>query len=203
MDLYRFIKTHLPGLRILPVSTSQYVPGVILDRQKLRVFGHCREVMPEEPEETWAYVKSEANMIYGTVTADRKLRKGVKVLGLFSLGGGFGHGMNVHLELTDIRGAILQTSQLALQPRINELRTIDRRGRWRLINNRLVVLETFFASAFKATFFRNDQVVGQAEIDEVSGIDIEASVDYQWESGHQLVVTNNASVPFGVRGFVV
>lgn len=203
MEFQRFIRTYLAGLKILPVSTTQIIPGVIIDRERMHVFGHCREILPDEPEETWAYGHSDASMIYGTITANRKMRSGVKVMGIFSLGGGYDKDLNVHLEITDIRGAILKTSQLALQPKVNKLRSADRRGRWRLINNKLVVLETFYASEFTATFFRNDQMVTQAEIEDISGLDVEASIDYQWKAGRQLVVTQNAKVPFGVRGFVV
>lgn len=187
----------------MPVSTNRVIPGAIIDLERMQVFGHCREVLTDEPEATWAYAYSEASMIYGTVTANRKLRSGVRVMGIFSLGGSYGKDMNVHIEINDIRGAILKTSQLALQPKVNALRSVDRRGRWRLINNKLVVLETFYASGFTATFSRHDQVMTQAELEEVTRIDIEASVDYQWEAGRQLVITNNESVPFGVRGFVV
>ncbi len=203
MEFQRFIRKHLPGLKILPVSTTRVIPGAIIDPHRMQVFGHCREVLPDEPEETWAYAYSEASMIYGTITANRKLRSGARVMGIFSLGGSYGKDMNVHIEINDIRGAILKTSQLALQPMVNELRSIDRRGRWRLINNKLVVLETFYASGFTATFFRQEQMVTQAELEEITRIDIDASVDYQWTTGQQLVITNNDSVPFGVRGFVV
>lgn len=187
----------------MPVSTNRVIPGAIIDLDRMQVFGHCREVLPEEPDQTWAYTYSEASMIYGTITANRKMRSGVRVMGIFSLGGSYGTDLNVHIEITDIRGAILKTSQLALQPKVNALRSIDRRGRWRLINNKLVVLEAFYASGFTANFFRHDQMMTQAELEEITRIDVEASVDYQWKAGHQLVIANNESVPFGVRGFVV
>jgi hypothetical protein len=203
MEFQRFVRTHLSGLRILPLSTTNYVPGVILDREKLRIFGHCREVLPDVDESVWKYGKAEANMIYGSITANRKLNSGVKVMGIFSLGGKYDRDISVHLEINDIRGASLNISQMALQPKIIELRSIDRRGRWRLINGKLVVMETFFASEFTATFFRHDQMVTQAELEEITRIDVDASVDYQWKSGRQLVVTQNSQVPFGVRGFVV
>ncbi len=203
MEFQRFIRTHLSGLRILPLSTTNYVPGVILDRKKLRIFGHCREVLPDVDETVWEYAKADASMIYGTITANRKLKSGVKVMGIFSLGGGYDRDLSVHLELTDIRGAILNISQMALQPKLNALRSEDRRGRWRLINGKLVVMETFFASEFTATFFRHDQMVTQAELEEITKVDVDASVDYQWKAGRQLVITQNSHVPFGVRGFLL
>lgn len=188
---------------MLSVSTENYVPGTILDRDKLRILGHCREILPDEPEAAWAFTKSEASMMHGTITANRKMRSGLQVMGLFSLNGGFDRGLSVNIELTDIRGAILQTSQLALQPKIVALRSTDRRGRWRQISNSLIVLETFYASGFTATFSREDQVITQAELEEITKLKMQASVDYHWKAGRQLVVTQNAQVPFGVRGFPV
>lgn len=203
MEFQRFIRKHLPGLKILPVSTTRVVPGVIIDPDRMQMLGHCREILPDEPEERWAYDHSDASMIYGTITANRKMRSGMRVMGVFSLRSTFDRDLSVHLEINDIRGAMLNTSQLALQPRINALRATDRRGRWRKINNKLVVLETFYASEFVATFFRHDQMVTQAELEELSKLDIEASIDFQWRAGRQLVITQNANVPFGVRGFIV
>jgi hypothetical protein len=203
MEFQRFIRTHLSGLRVLPISTTNYVPGVILDREKLRIFGHCREVLPDIDEGVWEIGKADANMIYGSITAHRKLKSGLKIMGIFTLGGRYDRDLSVNLEVTDIRGASLNISQMALQPKLINLRNIDRRGRWRMINGKLVVMETFFASGFTATFFRHDQMVTQAELEEVTRIDVDASVDYQWKAGRQLVVTQNSQVPFGVRGFVV
>lgn len=203
MEFQRFIRTHLAGLRLLSVSTENYVPGTILDRVKLRILGHCREILPGEPESSWAYSKSEASMMYGTITANRKMRSGLQVMGLFSLNGGFERGLSVNIELTDIRGASLHTSQLALQPKIASLRNTDRRGKWRQISNSLIVLETFYAAGFTATFSRDEQVITQAELEEITKLKMQASVDYHWKAGRQLVVTQNAKVPFGVRGFPV
>ncbi len=203
MDFQRFIRTHLAGLRVLAVSTENYIPGIILDREKLRILGHCREVLPDEPESTWSYSTSDASMMYGSITANRKMKSGLKVMGIFSLRGSVDRDLSVHIDINDIRGASLNTSQLALQPKINQLRNIDRRNRWRVISNQLIVMETFFASGFTATFMRNDQVVTQAELEEITKLNVEASVDYHWQAGKQLVVTQNARVPFGVRGFVV
>lgn len=203
MEFYRFIRRHIPGMRILPVSTDKYIPGSILEGKKLIRLGHCREVLPDEPESSWEYTKSDANIIYGCITAQRKLGNRVSVLGVFSAAGSLSRDISVSLELSDIRGATLQLTQLALQPRINELRKTDRRGSWRLINNHLVVLETFFASSFKARFFRDNHILTQAALEQLTSLHFTLESDYKWVSDHELVITNNNKVPFGVRGFVV
>lgn len=203
MEFQRFIRTHLSGLRVLAVSTERYVPGIILTRDKLRMLGHCREILPDLAEDTWQYTTSEASMMYGSITASRKLKSGLKVMGIFSLQGRIDRDLRVHVELSDIRGASLKISQLALRPHVLALRSSDRRGRWRDISGQLIVMETFYASAFTATFMKDDQLVTQTELEELTKLDVEASVDFHWHAGRQLVVTQNDKVPFGVRGFVV
>ncbi len=203
MIFRRFIQKHIPGLRVLPISTEQFVPGVILDREKLRLMGHCREILHDEPESAWTYTLSKASMIYGTVQADRKLGGGVKVLGIISLRSGYLDDIRVHIDISEVRGAALDMYQMELQPKLNALRKTDRRGRWRLINDHLVVMETYYASKFKATFYRKNQLLARADLDAIATLDLEGHIEYQWETDHSLVVANNEHVPFGVRGFVV
>ncbi len=203
MDFYRFIRRHIPGMRILPVSTEKYIPGSILDGKKLIRLGHCREVLYEEPESSWEYTKSEASIIYGCITAQRKLGNRISVMGVFSAAGNLNRDISVSLEVSDIRGATLRLSQLALQPRLNELRSIDRRGRWRQINNHLVVLETFYANCFKARFYRDNHLLSQSALEQLTSLHFTVESDYNWVSDHELVIANNHTVPFGVRGFLV
>jgi hypothetical protein len=203
MDFLRFIRKHIAGLRLLPISTEQYVPGVILDREKLRYFGHCRDILPEEPETSWGYTRTDANMIYGSLTSSRSLGSGVSILGLFSLRGGLDQDIRVHFRVSDVKGAFLNTNQMTLQPRLNALRSADRRGRWRLVNNKLVVLETYYACEVAITFLRNNEVLTQAELEEVTSLDVHTRIEYHWAGERELVVSRNAGVPFGVRGFVV
>ncbi len=203
MLFQRFIRKHIPGLRVLPASMEQYLPGVILDPEKMRLLGHCRDLLPDEPESSWTYTRSEANMIYGTIAMDRKLSSRVNVLGVFSIGGGFSHDLRVHIEIREMIGASLDMHQLILQPKLNELRRIDRRGRWRLVNNRFVALETFYASEFRATFFRKNQRITKAELEKMSHVNVSGEIEYLWETDKSLIITKNDKVPFGVRGFTV
>jgi hypothetical protein len=203
MEFYGFIRKHIAGLKLLPIATDQFVPGVILEPEKMRFFGHLRDVLPEEPESSWAYTRTEANMIYGSLTSSRKMRSGLSILNLFSLKGGFGHGLHVHFEISGVQGAYLNTNQLALQPRVNDLRTTDRRGHWKLVNNKLIVMETYYASDVSVKFYRDNEVMTQAELEEVSGLNLRSEIDYRWEGGQELVISRNDSVPFGVRGFIV
>ena len=203
MLLTQFIRKHIPGLRIIPLSTEQYVPGCIMDREKLRLLGHCRQVLPDEPESSWTYAKSEASIIYGNISTGRKMDSGIRVLGVLGLRGGFSQDVHVHIEVSDIRGAALPLNQMELQPKLNELRRTDRRGRWRQINDRLVALETFYASEFKAAFYRKNKVLKKADLEKISAVDVEADVEFSWIKDHTLVISCNDKVPFGVRGFVV
>lgn len=203
MDFYRFIRKHVPGMRILPLSTTLYVPGSILDPKKLRMLGHCREILPQEPEESWEFTHSAASIVYGCITAQRKLRSRVNIMGVFYTSGTLDQDLDVVMDVTDIRGATLQTTQLALQPKINALRRTDRRGVWRQVNNRLVVLESFFAREFHVRFYRNRQLLTQSALEKITKLNFTLETEHQWGTDSRLTVTNNDSVPFGVRGFVV
>ncbi len=203
MLLQRFIRKHIPGLRILPVSTEHYIPGVILDTSSKRLLGHCRDVLANEPESAWAFTLSEASMVYGTVEMDRKLGVRGRILGVIAVGGNLARDLRVHLDIEEVTGASLDMPQLILQPKLNELRRSDRRGGWRMVNNRFVVTETFYAGKFKANFFRHKELLTRAELGDIARIDIDGEVSYHWETEEALVISKNSKVPFGVRGFVV
>lgn len=203
MIFQRFISRHIPGLRILPVSMKHYVPGILLDAKKLHLMGHCRDLLPEEPEVSWVVHHSEASIVYGMIAASRKLGGGAHVLGVISLSGRLSDDLRIRIDISDIRGAYLGINQLQLHPKINNLRRIDRWGRWRQANGRFVVLESFYACRFEATFYKKNQLISRAELDQITRINIHGNLKYLWKADKTLVISNNNEVPFGVRGFVV
>lgn len=203
MLLQRFINKHIPGLRILPLSTARYNPGSILDAGSKRLLGHCRDVLTGEPETAWDYTVSEASMVYGTVSVDRKIGARGRILGVLAVGGNIARDLHVHIDIEEVTGASLNMPQLILQPRLNGLRRSDRRGSWQLVNNRFIVMEAYYASKFKASFYRHREMLTRAELGDVARIDMDGEVSYHWETEKSLVITRNDKVPFGVRGFTV
>lgn len=203
MKLHSFISKHIPGLRLLTVSLENYVPGAILDPEKMRFLGHCRDVLPEEPDTSWSYTKSKANMLYGIISYDKKIHGNTRLLGVLQVSGGHSHDLRAHMSITDIRGASLDISQILLQPKLNQLRRIDRRGRWRQINNRFVITETFYAREVEVKFFRNDKILLKGDLDKISRLHVEAGLESHWETDKSLIIANHDKVPFGVRGFRV
>ncbi len=203
MKMRTFIQRHVQGLRVLAVSTEQYVPGVILHPDKKRVLGHCRDVLPEAPEEMWRYTLTDANLVHGTIEAERKIGGGVRVLGVVRLRGRLADDLQVRTEISELSGAFLNTNQLVLQPMLNELRQLDRRGRWRQVRNRFVVMETFYAMRFRASFYRKGELISRLQLEEHGRLEIEGGIDHHWDRDESLLITENQSVPFGVRGFVV
>lgn len=203
MKLHSFIKKHIPGLRLLSVSMETYVPGVILDPEKMRLIGHCRDVLPEEPKSSWSYSKSNASMLYGMISYDRNIHGNTRILGILSVSGAHGLDLRVHMDITDIRGASLDMSQILLQPKLNALRREDRRGRWRQINNRFVVTEAFYAREVEVRFYRKSKMVSQAELDRLCRVHVDANLASHWQTEKTLIIANHDKVPFGVRGFRV
>ena len=72
---------------------------------------------------------------------------------------------------------------------------------WKLINDRLVVTETYYATKFTARFKRGGNLMTKVEVE--NKLKLIAEADLRWKNDEQLVITNNNQVPFGVRGFVV
>lgn len=203
MNLHHFISKHIPGLRLLRVSLENYVPGAILHPEKMRFLGHCLDILPEEPDGAWSYTKSKASMLYGTINYDKKVHGNTRLLGIVNVSGGYAQDVKAHMVITDIRGASLDMSQIILQPKLNALRRIDRRGRWKQINNHFVVMETFYAREVNVSFYRNNKLMGKGELDKVCPVRVNASLDANWETDQTLVIANHDKVPFGVRGFRV
>lgn len=203
MNLHHFISRHIPGLRLLAISLENYVPGAILHPDKMRYLGHCRDILTEEPQGAWSYTKSKASMLYGTINYDRKIHGRVSLLGIVNVSGGYGADLMAHMSITDIRGASLDMSQIVLHPKLNALRRVDRRGRWRQINNRFVVTETFYAREAEVSFYQKNKLMAKAELDKVCRVRVNAGLDANWETDQSLVVANHDKVPFGVRGFCV
>ncbi len=203
MKFQQFIRKHIPGLRVLPVSTCQYLPGVILDPEKMILLGHCRDVLPHLDESNWAIKDAQANMIYGTVSNERKASAGLRLMGVLGLAGKMESDLRVQIDIDDVRAKYLSINQIHLHPHINDLRKTQRRGAWRMINNRYVVTETFYASEFKVSFYRKNENVGRASLEKYASIDVSAEVVAAWEEDRFLVISQNDQLPFGVRGFLV
>lgn len=196
----RFIRKQLKGLRLLRISSEQYGVGAILDHKSLRKVGNLRQVLTSDKID-WSITKSDANIIYGSVDGSRKLGSGVRLLGLLRISGAVSSEYAVHYEITEIKGAeFTHLSQLLLYPKILELRESNKAA-WKVVNDRLLVTEAFYASTFNASFTRSGKVVIKADIEH--RIKLEGDVDYDWIDDQHLQIAGNENIPFGVRGFYV
>ena len=196
----KFIARYYPGLRILNIATEDYAPGVILHHRSLRMLGHVRDVL-KGPAGQYATKRSEANMVYGEVSGGRSIKGGGGLLGLVTLGAEYSKELTAEYSITDIRGAILpELPQITLQPRLQAIRSQDE-ATWRVINNHFVVTEVYYANKFVVRFRRNGRIQGRAELERQ--VHVSATASYEWSDSNQLLITENANVPFGVRGFKV
>jgi len=203
MEFKSFVKKHLAGLQLLTVSLDTYVPGAILDKKSLKKIGHLRDALTALPAKTWKLDYAEANIVYGEITGQKKMRSGVSILGVVRLNGGFSNNYSADYSITDIEGAAFEnTSQIRLVPQINAIRKSSK-ATWKQINGKLVITEAYYAKAFTVNFKKNGRITGKAEIDSLFEGKKHADVDYKWTNSEKLVITNNAKVPFGVRGFVI
>ena len=206
MDFSKFVEERLPGVKLLPVGMSSYLPGSILDEKTLQKIGHVSELFPELNAEEWLIDYQEASIVYGTITESRKADAGLNILGLITIGGGFGRDVNVSWEITGIRGCDLQKhSQLSLQPMVNKLRDgkHPKHESWDMIDDQLLVIECFFASDFDIKFDRSGAALGEADVKKLISVDVGVKGNMSWSSDGKLVITNNDKVPFAVRGFKI
>ncbi len=194
----KFISRYYPGLRILNIATEEYLPGAILQGRSLRYMGHVRHLLKGAASQ-YEVKRSEANMVYGEVSGGQALKAGGGLLGLVSLAAEYSKEVSAEYTITDIRGGILpDLPQIILQPKLQILRDQDKET-WKMVNNQFVVTEVYFANSFNVRFRRNGRIVGQGELN--TQVSVSASATYEWRDNNQLVITENANVPFGVRGF--
>lgn len=202
MNFQRFIRKHIPGLRVLNLSLESYLPGSVLHPKTLRRLGHVRDLLSGNDAE-WETQLSQASMVYGQIEHSRKARAGISILGILKIGGGGGSDLTVDYTVTDVRGSeFVRQSQLTLHPRLNELRQSSP-VHWTQINDQFVVTESFYAKEFTARFRRAGQVVGEVELSGVVRVPVSGELASEWRHGEELVISNNLAVPFGVRGFRV
>jgi len=206
MDFSKYVEERLPGVKLLPVGMSSYLPGSILNEKTLQKIGDLSELFPELNAEEWLIDYQEASIVYGTISESRKADAGLDILGLIKIGGGVARDVNVSWEITGIRGCDLQKhSQLSLQPMVNRLRDgkHPKHSSWDMIDDQLLVIECFFASDFDIKFDRSGAAMGEVDVKRLISVDVGVKGNMSWSSDGKLVITNNNKVPFGVRGFKI
>ena len=94
MNFQRFIRKHIPGLRVLNLSLESYLPGSVLHPKTLRRLGHVRDLLSGNDAE-WETQLSQASMVYGQIEHSRKARAGISILGILKIGGGGGSSISI------------------------------------------------------------------------------------------------------------
>jgi hypothetical protein len=199
MDFNRFIAKHIPGLRILRVATSQYIPGSLLDRRTLMKKGDLSDILTDLEIEIEPV---SANIVYGEIAGNRISKGKIDLLGLLSLQGRAENQIELQYNIKDIKGKSMTPKQLILHPRLNEIRRKNR-FLWRQINNQFVMIESFYADLVTITFKSEGKILSKLELEKIAKLDINPAMDHQWGNRHVLTVTQNANVPFGTRGFTI
>ena len=208
LDFSDFIKRH--GLQLLTVSNTDVFPGAVVDKARRGYLpeGHLREVLPGQPAQFWDTEMNAANLIYGSV--ERTLSLGGQA-SLSEMGVNVQGGLNSAKSATfSITGVYPRTfangeghaTRLTLIPMIHALREADR-PRWKLVNGKWIVTETYYASEATLTFETGRGGNLKADIDKAGGVRVSGGGTVAWKTKNSFTITKNDQVPFGFRGWKV
>ncbi len=202
MDFFDFMKERMPGLFFLKIGSEDCIPGTILKRSNLRPMGTVWQALNADPADYVSSNKS-ANILYGTLSGSKSFKGSGSVLGILKVSGESSKSYDVDFKVSGVTGRTFVTqSQLTIQPAVNKLKK-DNPAVWKIINDQLVVLECYYASSVTAVIKASGKKLAKASVEKI--VEGGVGVDYQTEfkEDGSLVISNNSSVPFGVRGYVV
>jgi hypothetical protein len=87
-------------------------------------------------------------------------------------------------------------------PLVHALKKGDRQ-KWKLINGKWIVTETYYATEATVSFATSGSVDVKAQVEEAGGVHVGGSAAVQWTSKKSFTITQNDGVPFGFRGWNV
>lgn len=203
MNIEKFIERKIPGINVLRMSSSSYLPGSIINTRKddIRV-GHAKDIFKNEKKNYWAIDYLEANILLEeSLTGKTKLGANGNFLGIFNLKAGVKSSYDISYSIDSITCCELKTaSQIELEMKIAEFEKSNK-DQWKKIKGLTILTSSYFAKSFTLTFKRSGKV--NAEVEIKNEIDINAGVDVTWKNDGKLIIAANEKVPFGVRGFVI
>lgn len=208
LDFDEFLDRH--HLQMLMASTDDIHPGAVVDKARRGYMpqGSLREILTGEPDEFWETEFNEANLIYGTI--ERTFNLGSKA-SLAEMGvnieGGLSKAKSASFAITGIHARSFvngpgHASMLSLVPKVHELKKVDK-ARWKLVNGKWIVVETWYATEATITFQTSGNVDLKGEIEKAGGVSVSGSGGVKWTGRRSFVITENNRVPFGFRGWQV
>jgi hypothetical protein len=191
------------GITLLFVSTTDVIPGAIIEKKKKSFFpiGRLHQIFGD-PAADWATELKDANFAYGTVERSLSL-KGKSSLTEFGVdvSGGLRRAKKVKFGITNVICRSFETqNKLTIIPRLNTLRLTDK-ATWDLVNDKWIADYTYYASEVTFDFDVDAGVDLKAEIE--NKINLSADAGIEWTSKRSFTITKNQNVPFGFSGWRV
>lgn len=95
----------------------------------------------------------------------------------------------------------LNTSKLDLMPLLRKIKSNDKET-WKSVKSFYVVTETYYAKSFALTLQKNGSVVTEVEFNQ-DFENVEGNVQYDFNRGGRIIVSNNMDVPLGFTAFQI
>lgn len=207
MQIRQFLRRY--NLNLLPVAHPDIVPGAVLTKKRgFTYWGHLSELLTGPPGKYWSVEMDPANIIDGTVERSISLKgkSSLKQMGV-NVEGGLERARSVNFSVSAVRVKTFRNgpghaSMLSLIPKVRELRKRNKSA-WKLINNKRVVLETYYASAATVTFKTSGSVNLKAAVNAAGGAKVDGGGTVKWTGNRSFRIARSFRVPFAFRGWVV
>ena len=192
------------------MSTDDIVPGAVVDKERRGYApqGHLSEILTAEPTGYWDTEMNEANLVYGTV--ERSLTLGGKA-SLSEMGvtvqGGLSKAKSATFSITGVYARTFadppgHPTMLSLVPKIHALKKQDK-VRWKSVNGKWIVLETFYAKEATIVFTPSGDVNLRADVEAAGGVSVSGDGQVTWKGKRAFTIAGNDKVPFAFRGWMV
>jgi hypothetical protein len=93
-------------------------------------------------------------------------------------------------------------TMFSLKPLVHGLKTHDRE-RWKLVNGKWIVLETYYASEATVSFATSGDVNLKGEVEAAGGVSVSGAGAVTWSGKRAFAIAGNNQVPFAFRGWQV
>ena len=203
LRLPQFLKKY--GIRLLPVSSKDVVPGLVLARERLTPITSL-EYRLDGTTGVWPTTTVEGKIVDAfTWEEARDASGGLTIPGIVSITGGLAKGRSGVFKVSNTTLRMLDT---ATQPDLFELDLKHRLAQWRKqsenrtwwhrLDDHWFVQSAWFAEDFTLEFKTESGAEIDVQATVAAEVNVEAGATVNWTSESSLTVTGVKTVPFAV-----
>lgn len=191
-----------PGIEFLIVSDTNFIPGTVINKLRpVTKQGHIKSIIPSKESTYWDTDRVKGNILAGdTLSGSSDFKGNVSLLSFLKIKSSVKSLYSYKYEIDTIEACnFLNTSKLDLMPLLRKMKTGDKEA-WKSVKTFYVVTETYYAKTFSITLQKNGTVVTEVEFKQ-DFENIEGNVQFDFNRGGRIIVSNNSDVPFGFKAF--